>query len=122
MGRCWSGRMRPAIPHPICPALFEEQLEALHNLADGEPAWLLAWRVQQTQPQQAPPPAPPPPPVPRSKKTGPTLPLRMRGQALAIGIIEPESWSFEGCVRREPVFDIDHPPRAWSGRWAGTAA
>lgn len=79
-------------------------------LADGEPAWLLAWREQQSQPLPAPAPALPPP-APRPKETSPKLPLRMRGQALAIGIIEPEPWSFDGCVRREPVFDIDHPPR-----------
>lgn len=75
-------------------------------LADGEPAWLLAWRHQQGQPQPAPPKAPPPPPPP-----GPKVPLRMRGQAAAIGIIEPDPWPFDGCKRREPVTDVDYPPR-----------
>jgi hypothetical protein len=28
-----------------------------------------------------------------------------------IGIIEPDPWPFDGCVRREPVVDIDYPPR-----------
>ena len=34
------------------------------------------------------------------------------GQAVAIGIIEPDPWPFDGCKRREPVFDIEiQPPR-----------
>jgi len=39
------------------------------------------------------------------------VPLRMRGQAAAIGIIEPDPWPFDGCKRREPVMDEDHPGR-----------
>lgn len=35
----------------------------------------------------------------------------MRGQAAAIGIMEPDPWDYDGCVRREPVMDIDYPPR-----------
>lgn len=75
-------------------------------LADGEPAWLLAWRDQQSQPRPA-----PAPPAPRPKPDGPKLPLRMRGQAAAIGIMEPDPWPFDGCKRREPVMDEDYPPR-----------
>lgn len=71
-------------------------------LADGEPAWLLAWREQESQPKP-----PPAPPAPRPKPDGPHVPLRMRGQAAAIGIIEPDPWPFDGCKRREPVMDED---------------
>jgi hypothetical protein len=75
--------------------------------ADGEPAWLLAWQDEQSRP--APPPAPKPPrPKPLD---GLHVPLRMRGQAAAIGIIEPDPWPFDGCKRREPVMDEDHPGR-----------
>jgi len=35
----------------------------------------------------------------------------MKGQAAAIGIIEPDAWPFDGCVRREPVLDEDIPGR-----------
>lgn len=43
---------------------------------------------------------------------GPKVPLRMRGQAAAIGVIEPDPWPFDDCVRREPVFDVElRPPR-----------
>jgi hypothetical protein len=70
--------------------------------ADGEPAWLVLWRHQQSQPRPAPAPA-----VPRPKPDGPHVPLRMRGQAAAIGIVEPDPWPFDGCVRREPVLDED---------------
>lgn len=76
-------------------------------LADGDPAWLVAWRHQQTQPAPPPAPKPPIPPPP----PGPHVPLRMRGQAFAIGIIEPEPWPFDGCLRREPVKDADYPYR-----------
>jgi len=75
-------------------------------LADGEPAWLLAWREQEIQPKP-----PPAPPAPRPKSGGPHVPLRMRGQAAAIGIVEPDPWPFDGCKRREPVMDADDPHR-----------
>jgi len=76
-------------------------------LADGEPAWLLAWREQESQPKP-----PPAPPAPRPKPAdGPHVPLRMRGQAAAIGIVEPDPWPFDGCKRREPVMDADDPHR-----------
>jgi hypothetical protein len=35
----------------------------------------------------------------------------MRGQAAAIGIIEPDPWPFDECRRREPVLDEDNPAR-----------
>lgn len=71
------------------------------------PAWLLAWQDEQSRP--APPPAPKPP---RPKPVdGLHVPLRMRGQAAAIGIIEPEPWDYDGCVRREPVMDADNAGR-----------
>lgn len=75
-------------------------------LTDGEPAWLLAWREQQSQPRAA-----PAPPAPRPKSVGPHVPLRMRGQAAAIGILEPDPWPFDGCKRREPVMDEDDAAR-----------
>jgi hypothetical protein len=82
-------------------------------LADRDPAWLLAWREQQSRPQPAP--APPPvvvKPAPPTAPPGPKVPLRMRGQAAAIGILEPEPWDYDGCKRREIVFDIElRPPR-----------
>lgn len=95
--------------------------------ADGAPAWLLAWQEQQRQPRPAPPapsaPAPKRPagnpnwrkgmnsPNPAGRPRDPLVPLRMKGQAAAIGIIEPEPWPFDGCVRREPVTDVDIPDR-----------
>ncbi len=73
--------------------------------ADGAPAWLVAWRERDHQPLPSPAPKPSEPAPPRV----PQVPLRMRGQAAAIGIIEPDPWPFDGCVRREPVMDEDHP-------------
>jgi hypothetical protein len=35
----------------------------------------------------------------------------MRGQAAAIGIVEPDPWPFDGCERREPVMDADDSHR-----------
>ena len=82
-------------------------------LADGEPAWLLAWREQQSQPQPAP--APPPvvvKPALLPMPSGPKVPQRMRGQNAAIGILEPDPWPYDECKRREMVFDIEiRPPR-----------
>lgn len=74
-------------------------------LADGELAWLVAWRERDHQPRPAPASKPPRP----KPADGPYVPLRMRGQAAAIGIIEPEAWPFDGCKRREPVLDEDIP-------------
>jgi hypothetical protein len=82
--------------------------------ADGEPAWLVAWRERDHQQSQAPKQPKPRKPAPprRSTSDGPLVPLRMRGQAAAIGIVEPEPWPFDDCVRREKVFDIElSPPR-----------
>ena len=77
--------------------------------ADGEPAWLLAWRHRQSQPQAAPAPKAPAPssaPLKQERhRPGPLVPLRLRGQLALIGIIEPDPWPFDGCVRREPVMD-----------------
>lgn len=79
-------------------------------LADGEPAWLLAWRGREPQRDAAPappPPAPPPEPAKQERhKPGPLTPLRMRGQLALIGIMEPSPWDFDGCVRREPVVEV----------------
>lgn len=71
-------------------------------LADGDPAWLVAWRGRDRQP-----PAPAPKPPSPKAADGLHVPLRMRGQAAAIGIIEPDPWPFDGCKRREPVMDAD---------------
>ena len=77
-------------------------------LADGEPAWLVAWRERD---HQQPAPKQPKPRRPAPPRDAPYTPLRMKGQAAAIGIIEPDAWPFDGCVRREPVTDEDHPGR-----------
>jgi hypothetical protein len=76
--------------------------------ADGEPAWLVAWRERDHQPQA---PKQPKPRRPAPPRDAPYTPLRMKGQAAAIGIIEPDAWPFDGCVRREPVTDMDIPGR-----------
>ena len=76
--------------------------------ADAAPAWLVAWREREDQPQPPPVPKPPKPAPPRDSLY---VPLRMRGQAAAIGIIEPEAWDYDGCVRREAVTDEDNPGR-----------
>jgi len=73
----------------------------------GEPAWLVAWC--NCDHQQLPSPAPKPPP--RKPVDGPYVPLRMRGQAAAIGIIAPKAWPFDGGKRREPVLDEGIPDR-----------
>ena len=42
----------------------------------------------------------------------PKVPQRIKGQAAAIGIIEPDPWDYDGGKRREPVIDEDaKPPR-----------
>lgn len=80
-------------------------------LAEGEPAWLVAWRHQQSQP--APPPAPPPSPKPKpnyAPKDTFAFPAR-EGVDLQ-GMIETQRWEYDGGVRREPVLDADaRPPR-----------
>lgn len=80
--------------------------------ADGEPAWLLAWRQRQGQPQPAPsapaaPPAPKPPYATRDTFAFPAY-TGADGQ----GMVIPKRWDFDGCVRREAVLDADvSPPR-----------
>lgn len=78
--------------------------------ADAEPAWLVAWRERDRQPLPSPAPKPkaPKPALPRDALH---VPLRMKGQAAAIGIIEPDPWPFDGCKRREAVTDEDIPGR-----------
>lgn len=68
------------------------------------PAWLANWRTANgvsvpDQPAQVTTPAP-------VVRTAPTL--RVDHQ----GFVEPRPWSYDGCVRREPVLDHDvTPPR-----------
>lgn len=38
-------------------------------------------------------------------------------QAATIGILQPDPWPCDGCVRRELLMDIDHPSRG--GRKVG---
>jgi len=79
-----------------------------HMLADGEPAWPVAWRERDHQPLPSPAPKLS---MPKLARDAPYVPLRMRGQAAATGIIEPDPWRFDGCERREPVTDEDNPSR-----------
>jgi hypothetical protein len=87
--------------------------------AEAVPAWLAAWRERQSQP----PPAAQPPaqrdqqgrqgcngdPVPNAA-VAPAQPDRPKANFQ--GFIEPERWSYDGGVRREPVVDADRcPPR-----------
>jgi hypothetical protein len=81
-------------------------------LTDGEPAWLLAWREQQSRqrPALAPPAAPPvsrPTYAPRD-----TFSFPAREGADWQGMIVPKRWDYDGCLRREAVIDADaSPPR-----------
>lgn len=74
------------------------------------PRVAVAWRERDRQPLPA-------PPVPKSKPTPCNLhvPLCMKGQAAAIGIIEPEPWEHDECVRRAPVLDEDRDYSVWAG-------
>lgn len=39
-------------------------------------------------------------------------PSQYRNKSAMLGIIEPNPWAFDNCIRREPVLDIDlDPPR-----------
>lgn len=77
-------------------------------LADGAPAWLLAWQEQQRQPQ----PAQGRPVVKPDYAPRDTLAFRAREGADWQGLIIPKRWDYDGCVRREPVLDADaDPPR-----------
>lgn len=79
-------------------------------LADSEPAWLVAWRHQQSQPAPAPEPPSPKPKLTYAPKD--TFAFLAREGADMLGMIEPKRWDFDGCLRREPVLDADsRPPR-----------
>lgn len=83
-------------------------------LADGEPAWLLAWRHGQAQPQAAPPPTPVAVTPAPAKTYAPrdTFAFPAREGVDLQGMIEPQRWDYDGCKRREPVLDADvRPPR-----------
>lgn len=82
-------------------------------LADGEPAWLLAWRHRQAQPQPIPTPVVAAPALPRPPAAPHnTFAFPAREGADLQGIIEPQRWDYDGCKRREPVLDADaRPPR-----------
>ncbi|KQN08613.1 hypothetical protein ASE85_16945 [Sphingobium sp. Leaf26] len=76
--------------------------------ADGEPAWLLAWREQLSQPASA----------AHARTTikiyapRDTFSFPAREGADWQGMIVPKRWDYDGCVRREPVVDADaSPPR-----------
>ena len=61
-------------------------------LTDAAPPWLAAHCERQGQP-----------------RTTEQL-LNQQHKATMIGIIEPEQWAYDGCVRREPVLDISDRP------------
>ncbi len=78
-------------------------------LADGAPAWLLAWREQQRQQPASPvpPSAPTPTYAPRD-----TFSFPAKEGVDWQGMIVPKRWDYDGCVRREAVLDADaSPPR-----------
>lgn len=77
-------------------------------LADGDPAWLVAWREREAQPP-APPAPPPKPPVQYAPRDGVQF-AKVPGVDLQ-GFVEPARWDYDGCVRREPVMDADYPYR-----------
>lgn len=86
-----------------------------HMLADGDPAWLVAWRERDRQPQPGPP-APAPEPAPAKPKLPyaphDTFAFPARAGVDWQGMIVPKRWEYDGCVRREPVLDADsRPPR-----------
>ena len=68
-------------------------------LADGAPAWLLAWRAQEGQRE----PAPLPPPVPPRPAPKPVLQLgKPVDGANWQGFVDPGTWPYDGGARREP--------------------
>ena len=71
-------------------------------LADGEPAWLVAWRERDRQPEPAPPTVLPAP--------TPRISFQKVSAADWQGLIIPSRWDYDGCKRREPVVDIDQRP------------
>lgn len=78
-------------------------------LADAAPAWLLAWREQQSRP--------PAPPVPKPPKPKVTYAPHDSVQFASVpgadlqGFVEPRRWDYDGCLRREQVKDADYPYR-----------
>ena len=113
----------PASPlasvRPGCPPLWLVQSETLpqpirHMLADGDPAWLVAWRDRDRQS------APSPPAKVYAPKD--TLSFPAKEGADWQGMIVPKRWEFDGCLRRERLWTLTPARRVWSGRWAGTAA
>ena len=78
------------------------------TLADGEPAWLVAWRERdRQQPASSASPAPKPTYAPRD-----TFSFPAKAGVDWQGMIVPKRWDYDGCVRREAVLDADAtPPR-----------
>jgi len=68
--------------------------------ANGEPAWLVAWRDRENQP--APAPAPKSAYAPRD-----TFSFPAKAGVDWQGMIVPQRWDYDGCVRREAVLDAD---------------
>ena len=76
--------------------------------ADGEPAWLLAWRERDHQQPVSP--KPERPPITYAPRD--TFSFPAKSGVDWQGMIVPKRWEFDGCVRREPVLDADaNPPR-----------
>lgn len=76
--------------------------------ADGEPAWLVAWRERDGQP------LPKPAPTPSKPSYAPrdTFSFPAKQGVDWQGMIVPKRWENDGCVRREAVLDADAtPPR-----------
>lgn len=77
-------------------------------LADGEPAWLVAWRERDHQQPVSP--KPERPPITYAPRD--TFSFPAKSGVDWQGMIVPKRWAYDGCVRREPVLDADaNPPR-----------
>ena len=83
-----------------------------HMLADGEPAWLVAWRERDHQQPVSP--KPERPPITYAPRD--TFSFPAKSGVDWQGMIVPKRWEYDGCVRREPVLDADTNRRVWSGR------
>ena len=81
---------------------------------ESVPAWFVAWREGRCQSQR--------PPAQREQRGCQGYSGRppivsavteaQRPKANFLGLVEPERWPYDGCVRREPVLDVDRdPPR-----------
>ena len=70
--------------------------------ADGEPAWMVAWRDRDHQQPSSPP----------SKVYAPhdTFSFPAKKGVDWQGMIVPKRWAYDGCVRREAVMDADASP------------